>query len=87
MSRRAKSLASRFVDVPISVSVPPRIAAYDSGNRSFDGESLLCSARSEIIGMNTATTGVLLMNPAIGPVVPTVAASARNSLPFVRSAR
>ena len=73
--------------MPISVSVPPRIAAYDSGRSSFDGEIPDWRARSVIIGMNTATTGVLLRNPDSGPVAPTVAASARPSLPRVSCAR
>ncbi len=75
------------MDVPISVSVPPRIAAYESGSRSFDGLILESSARPVTIGMNTATTGVLFTKPAIGPVVQTVATSARNSDPPVKSAR
>ena len=44
-------------------------------------------ARSVIVGTNTATTGVLLTIPAIGSVVPIVAASARVSLPRVNPAR
>jgi len=34
----AKPLTIKLVDVPISVMVPPKIAVYDSGNNSFEGE-------------------------------------------------
>ena len=32
-----KELTIKFVEVPINVSVPPNIAAYDNGNNNFDG--------------------------------------------------
>tara|TARA_B100001123_G_C15165095_1_gene969087 strand:- start:540 stop:800 length:261 start_codon:yes stop_codon:yes gene_type:complete len=32
-----KSLIIRFVDVPIRVKVPPKIAAYDNGSRTLVG--------------------------------------------------
>jgi hypothetical protein len=75
-----------FVDVPTSVGVPPIIAANDSGVNSFDGDRFASSARSVIIGMNTATTGVLLIKPAVKPVDPTVAPSSLRWLPRVNRA-
>jgi hypothetical protein len=83
VSSTTMSLARMFVAVPMSVRVPPSIEAYESGMRSFEGETWLSSARSVTIGMNIATTGVLLMNPASGAVSPTVAPSKRRLLPWV----
>ncbi len=62
-----------FVDVPMTVRVPPSIDANESGMRSFDGEVLPLCARSATTGTRMATTGVLLMNPDTGPATPTVA--------------
>ena len=39
-----RPLTTRFVDVPISVQVPPRIARYESGISSFEGETLVSPA-------------------------------------------
>jgi hypothetical protein len=49
----------RFVEVPMSVMVPPKIAVYDSGNNSFEGEWF---GLSFIAVMSEATTAVLLVN-------------------------
>ncbi len=64
-----------FVEVPMTVRVPPSIEANESGMRSFDGEVLPLCARSATTGTRMATTGVLLMNPDTGPVTLMVAAS------------
>src|SRR5699024_12437304 len=53
------SLASKLVDDPIKVSVPPIIDAEDSDMRIFDGEVPFCLAKVITRGINTATTGVL----------------------------
>jgi hypothetical protein len=58
----AMSLARLFVDVPMSVSVPPSIEANDSGISSFEGAVFPSCARSAITGIRIATTGVLLTN-------------------------
>ena len=55
----AKPLTIKLVDVPISVIVPPKIAVYDSGNNSFEGEWL---GLSFIAVISDATTAVLLVN-------------------------
>lgn len=47
----------RLVDVPTSVTVPPNIAAYDSGIRSFDGA---CNWFCFIGPIKLATIAVLL---------------------------
>ena len=55
-------LTRRFVLVPISVHIPPRIVAYDKGNKSrllLPGIRLL---RSPTTGSIAATTGVLFRN-------------------------
>ena len=36
----ASPLTTKLVDVPISVTVPPTMAAIDKGIRTFDGEIL-----------------------------------------------
>ena len=55
----AKPFTMRLVDVPIKVSVPPRIAVYDKGKSNFDGACVLFSFTAE---MRLATTAVLLVN-------------------------
>ena len=52
----------RLVDVPISVVVPPRIAAKDSGMRSFDGATPIVLASLIATGLSITTTGGVLMN-------------------------
>ncbi|ELZ28159.1 hypothetical protein C475_05120 [Halosimplex carlsbadense 2-9-1] len=76
----AVALARRFVEVPMSVSIPPICEAYDSGISSFDGEVFPSLATSVTTGTSTATTGVLLTNPETGPATPTVASSCRSRL-------
>ena len=50
-----------LVEVPISVVVPPKIAAKDNGIRSFDGAMLIALASRMATGIRMITTGVLLM--------------------------
>ena len=50
-----------LVDVPISVVVPPKIAAKERGISSFEGEILIARARRIATGMRMITTGVLLI--------------------------
>ena len=52
---------SRLVDVPISVVVPPKIDAKDRGISNLDGEIFNDLASRIATGINTTTTGVLLM--------------------------
>lgn len=58
---------------------------------SFEGEVFVRSARSLTNGMRTATTGVLLITPAVPPLIPMTATSClRSSSPVIdvtRSAR
>jgi hypothetical protein len=86
MSSSVMSLARTFVAVPIRLSVPPSIEAYERGMRSLEGETRASSARSVTIGMNIATTGVLMIKPASGPVIPTVAPRSRVASPRVNAA-
>ena len=58
---RATPSTSRLVEVPISVHVPPRIAAYDKGIRSCVGAMPILRASRTAIGMSTTTTGVLFI--------------------------
>ena len=51
----------RFVDVPMSVHMPPSIEAKESGMSSLDGEMPRPSDHSATSGMSAATIGVLLM--------------------------
>ena len=71
------ALARRFVEVPMSVSVPPSIPANESGMSSRDGETPVRSVRSPTTGIIRATTGVLLMKPAARPDRPTTEPSWR----------
>src|SRR5690606_42072061 len=48
-----------FVDVPISVHVPPNIAAKESGIKTFDPLIFISLATLSITGMKIATMGVL----------------------------
>ncbi len=54
---------SRLVLEPISVVMPPRIAANDSDISSFDEGWPSRSASACMIGIKITTTGVLLRNP------------------------
>ncbi len=56
---------TRLVLVPISVQVPPRIAAKLSGMSSCDTGRRYLRAQSPITGIRAATTGVLLRNALI----------------------
>ena len=58
-------LTTKFVDVPIRVRVPPKIAAYERGSRSLVGLILKRWHRSMARGIKIATAAVLLMNPEI----------------------
>lgn len=53
---------TRFVDVPMTVSSPPMMHEYDSGIRNMDGENPRARAQSLVMGISSATTGVLLRN-------------------------
>ena len=50
------------MEVPINVSIPPIIAKYDKGIKSFEAEIFISLANFKTIGIRTKTTGVLLMN-------------------------
>ena len=56
-------LRTRFVDVPMSVIVPPATAAKDRGMRNRPTFQPFSLALDLSRGMSKATTGVLLMNP------------------------
>ena len=55
----------RLVEVPISVQVPPRMLANDSGISSFDGANPRVWETEIITGVRMTTTGVLFMNAEI----------------------
>jgi hypothetical protein len=80
MSSAERLLAKRLVEVPMRVSVPPNIEAYESGISSFDGEVPPLRATSEMTGTSSATTGVLFTRPEVGPARPIVARSCLSSL-------
>jgi len=67
-----------FVEVPISVIVPPKIEAKESGISSLDGASPIDFARLMATGIKMTTTGVLLMKadntitPAIIAMIATI---------------
>ena len=46
-SRADTSLARMFVDVPITVSIPPIMAANETGMSSFDRVSMAVTSRSK----------------------------------------
>ena len=50
------------MEVPTKVSVPPKIAAYESGINTLDGLTLNFCATRIVIGIKTATIAVLLTN-------------------------
>ena len=60
-----------MVDVPITVIIPPIIAAYDKGIRNLPGETLFFFAHWYTYGINKATIGVLFKNAdnAVTPAV------------------
>ncbi|EAR66009.1 hypothetical protein B14911_11842 [Bacillus sp. NRRL B-14911] len=54
-------LTNKFVEVPISVMVPPRMEAYESGISTFEGWILFSIAHFCRKGRKRVTNGVLLM--------------------------
>ena len=78
---------TRLVDVPISVTVPPRMAANDSGMRYREGESPLRSAQLVTCGTSIATIGVLLRKAEAPAVGTSSRASARRLVPAPPRAR
>ena len=58
-----RSLRTRFVEVPMSVIVPPATAANERGMRNRPTFHLFSWALDFKRGMRSTTTGVLLMNP------------------------
>lgn len=52
---------TRFVDVPMRVTVPPRMDAKESGMSRWPGASPAFLAQDVRIGIITATMGVLFM--------------------------
>ena len=79
VSRSTRPLTTRFVLVPMSVHVPPKIAAYESGSISFDGARPSLRDQSRTAGIIIATTGVLFRN-ALKPMTGSMMrASARRS--------
>jgi len=59
---RASPHTTRFVEVPIRVTVPPRMAENESGIRYRDGASWACCASPRKTGMKITTTTVLFKN-------------------------
>ena len=70
-------LTTRFVLVPTSVHMPPKIAAKLNGIMSFDGLIRSPRAQSLTTGMNMATTGMLLRNALMAMTGPMSRANAR----------
>ncbi len=64
----SSALTIRFVLVPISVHMPARITMWFIGSRSFEIENPKRAAHSWATGMNSATTGVLLITLDSAPV-------------------
>lgn len=60
---------TRFVDVPISVHIPPNMAAYDSGMSSFFAEMPTLRHHTLTCGINITTMGVLFRNADINATV------------------
>ena len=58
----AKPLTIRLVLVPINVTQPPKMAAYDSGISSLEGATLFSFDHELTYGIIIATKGVLLKN-------------------------
>ncbi|MDZ7780381.1 MAG: hypothetical protein U5R14_10680 [Gemmatimonadota bacterium] len=52
--------ATRFVEVPMSVTMPPRIAANEIGMRYHEPDGRAAAPRSRPAGRACATIGVLL---------------------------
>lgn len=63
----------RLVEVPISVVVPPKIAAKETGIRKRDGATPSDRASPMATGITTTTMGVLLMKALI-PITPAISA-------------
>jgi hypothetical protein len=59
----------RFVDVPIRVVIPPRIAANESGIRSFDTGIPVFMLHTCSLGISMATIGVLFRKADIAAVL------------------
>jgi hypothetical protein len=57
----ATPLIRMFVEVPTSVSMPPKIAAKESGIRRREGATPIDPATEIMIGVSRITTGVLFM--------------------------
>ena len=60
---------TRLVDVPMSVHMPPRMAAYDSGMRNLRTARPVLRAHCLMIGMKTTTTGVLFRKADTAAIV------------------
>ena len=65
----AIELTRILVDEPMSVILPPRIAANESGIRNFDGLSPRSLDILVITGKNTATTAVLFIKADTPPAI------------------
>ena len=68
--RDATPAASKLVDEPISVVMPPRIVMNDSGIIALAGAKPRCAASTVSTGMKMTTTGVLL-RIALRPIAET----------------
>jgi hypothetical protein len=72
---------------PDQAERPAEHRGVREGDEEFGGgDARASSARSVTIGMNIATTGVLMIKPASGPVIPTVAPRSRVASPRVNAA-
>jgi hypothetical protein len=72
---------ARFVEVPMSVQVPPRIAPKASGIKSFDGRTRARCAMPKTTGTNIAVVVVFFITEAHPAAVNMISVVSLNSLP------
>ncbi len=80
--RAINPLTATFVDVPMSVQVPPRIEAKAIGRRSLDALTLAFLARPMTGPTSMAVTVVLFMKAEVPPTPPISSKSRRFSPPL-----
>jgi hypothetical protein len=71
-----------FEEVPISVQLPPSIEAKEMGMRNFDGLRFIFVHTVRTAGINTTTTGVLLMKADMKQTAMRAQARNLNELPW-----
>lgn len=64
-----KPFNTKLVEVPITVIIPPKIVAKDSGIKNLEEELHVLSAQSFTYGIIKATIGVLFKNAEMGDTV------------------